>query len=111
MKMCLIPYLSLFEQLSFQERDISSLSLTSLPLKRGYFLGLLESLGGMEVFAQNGDIYCASASQMFKVPVEKNGQNSHLRQKGKISELALGYNGSVGALKAMGSFRFGFVRG
>lgn len=57
----------------------------------------------MEVFANNGDIYCASASQMFKVPVEKHGRNAHLRQKGKIAELALGYGGSVGALKAMGA--------
>lgn len=56
-----------------------------------------------EVFRTGGDIYCASASQMFKVPVEKHGQNSHLRQKGKIAELALGYGGSVGALKAMGA--------
>ena len=54
------------------------------------------------VFAKGGDIYCASASQMFKVPVEKHGINGHLRQKGKIAELALGYGGSVGALKAMG---------
>ncbi len=51
------------------------------------------------VFAKGGDIYCASASQMFKVPVEKHGINGHLRQKGKIAELALGYGGSVGALK------------
>ena len=63
----------------------------------------------MEVFAQNGDIYCASASQMFKVPVEKNGRNSHLRQKGKIAELALGYGGSVGALKAMGALDSGMT--
>lgn len=61
----------------------------------------------MEVFAGNGDIYCASASQMFKVPVEKHGQNAHLRQKGKIAELALGYGGSVGALKAMGALDMG----
>jgi len=61
----------------------------------------------MEIFAQDGDIYCASASQMFKVPVEKHGQNAHLRPKGKISELALGYNGSVGALKAMGALEMG----
>lgn len=60
-----------------------------------------------EVFAQGGDIYCASASQMFKVPVEKHGINGHLRQKGKISELALGYGGSVGALKAMGALDMG----
>ena len=51
--------------------------------------------------------YCASASQMFHVPVEKHGQNAHLRQKGKIAELALGYGGSVGALKAMGALNYG----
>ena len=56
-----------------------------------------------DVFTKGGDIYCASASQMFKVPVEKHGVNKHLRQKGKISELALGFGGSVGALKAMGA--------
>ena len=61
----------------------------------------------MEVFAGGGDIYCASASQMFKVPVVKNGENGHLRQKGKIAELALGYGGSVGALKAMGALEMG----
>lgn len=61
----------------------------------------------MEVFNGGGDIYCASASQMFKVPVEKNGINGHLRQKGKIAELALGYGGSVGALKAMGALDTG----
>lgn len=60
-----------------------------------------------DVFAGGGDIYCASASQMFHVPVEKNGVNDHLRQKGKIAELALGYGGSVGALKAMGALRMG----
>ena len=57
----------------------------------------------LEVFKNGGDIYCASASQMFGVPVEKHGINGHLRQKGKIAELALGYGGSVGALKAMGA--------
>jgi DNA polymerase len=56
-----------------------------------------------KVFESGGDIYCASASQMFRVPVEKHGVNGHLRQKGKIVELALGYGGSVGALKAMGA--------
>jgi DNA polymerase len=61
------------------------------------------------VFAQGGDIYCASASQMFKVPVEKHGVNGHLRQKGKIAELALGYGGSVGALKAMGALEMGLA--
>ena len=60
-----------------------------------------------EVFASGGDIYCASASQMFHVPVEKHGVNGHLRQKGKIAELALGYGGSVGALKAMGALNYG----
>lgn len=57
----------------------------------------------LKVFEEGGDIYCASASQMFKVPVEKHGQNSHLRQKGKIAELALGYGGGVNALKAFGA--------
>jgi DNA polymerase len=60
-----------------------------------------------EVFASGSDIYCASASQMFRVPVEKHGVNAHLRQKGKIAELALGYGGSVGALKAMGALEMG----
>lgn len=61
----------------------------------------------LDVFENGGDIYCASASQMFGVPVEKHGQNAHLRQKGKIAELALGYGGSVGALKAMGALEMG----
>lgn len=60
-----------------------------------------------DVFKNNGDIYCASASAMFGVPVEKHGENGHLRQKGKIAELALGYGGSVGALKAMGALDMG----
>lgn len=60
-----------------------------------------------DVFARGGDIYCASASQMFGVPVEKHGVNGHLRQKGKIAELALGYGGSVGALKSMGAIEMG----
>ncbi len=60
-----------------------------------------------EVFAKGGDIYCASASQMFHMPVEKHGVNGHLRQKGKIAELALGYGGSVGALKSMGALEMG----
>ena len=60
-----------------------------------------------EVFAKGGDIYCASASQMFHVPVEKHGVNGHLRQKGKIAELALGFGGAVGALKAMGALIYG----
>ena len=63
----------------------------------------------MKVFESGGDIYCASASQMFGVPVEKHGVNGHLRQKGKISELALGYGGSVGALKAMGALDMGLT--
>lgn len=62
-----------------------------------------------KVFEEGGDIYCASASQMFKVPVEKHGVNSHLRQKGKIAELALGYGGSVGALKSMGALDMGLA--
>ena len=61
----------------------------------------------LKVFAENGDIYCASASAMFHVPVEKHGRNAHLRQKGKIAELALGYGGSVGALKSMGALEMG----
>ena len=60
-----------------------------------------------KVFAEGKDIYCASASQMFGVPVEKHGLNSHLRQKGKIAELALGYGGSVGALISMGALDMG----
>lgn len=62
-----------------------------------------------EVFAEGKDIYCASASQMFGVPVEKHGVNSHLRQKGKIAELALGYGGSVGALISMGALDMGLT--
>lgn len=62
-----------------------------------------------KVFANNGDIYCASASAMFHVPVEKHGVNSHLRQKGKIAELALGYGGSVGALTNMGALNMGLT--
>lgn len=62
-----------------------------------------------DVFARNGDIYCASASSMFGVPVEKHGVNGHLRQKGKVAELALGYGGSVGALKAMGALDMGLT--
>lgn len=63
-----------------------------------------------KVFAEGGDIYCASASQMFKVPVVKHGINGHLRQKGKIAELALGYGGSVGALTAMGALEMGLKK-
>lgn len=61
----------------------------------------------LDLFAQGGDIYCQSASQMFGVPVVKHGVNGHLRQKGKIAELACGYGGSVGALKAMGALEMG----
>ena len=61
----------------------------------------------VDVFKAGKDIYCESASQMFGVPVVKNGINGHLRQKGKIAELALGYGGSVGALKAMGALDMG----
>lgn len=63
----------------------------------------------LKVFEEGGDIYCASASQMFHVPVEKHGINGHLRQKGKIAELALGYGGSVGALKSMGALEMGLA--
>jgi DNA polymerase len=62
-----------------------------------------------DVFAQGGDIYCSSASQMFKVPVEKHGINGHLRQKGKVAELACGYGGGVGALKAFGADKMGLT--
>ena len=63
----------------------------------------------MKVFEEGKDIYCSSASQMFGVPVEKHGINGHLRQKGKIAELALGYGGSVGALKSMGALEMGLT--
>ena len=63
----------------------------------------------LKAFEGGGDIYCASASQMFHVPVEKHGINGHLRQKGKIAELALGYGGSVGALKSMGALEMGLA--
>lgn len=63
----------------------------------------------LDTFEQGGDIYCASASKMFHVPVEKHGQNAHLRQKGKIAELALGYGGSVGALTSMGALDMGLA--
>ena len=63
----------------------------------------------LKVFEGGGDIYCASASQMFHVPVEKHGVNGHLRQKGKIAELALGYGGSVGALISMGALEMGLA--
>lgn len=61
----------------------------------------------LDTFAEGGDIYCASASKMFGVPVVKNGVNGHLRQKGKIAELALGYGGAVGALTSMGALDMG----
>ena len=63
----------------------------------------------MKLFAEGGDIYCQSASEMFGVPVVKHGVNGELRQKGKISELACGYGGSVGALKAMGALEMGLT--
>lgn len=63
----------------------------------------------IKTFAEGKDIYCASASQMFHVPVEKHGVNGHLRQKGKIAELALGYGGGVGALTAMGALDMGLT--
>ena len=63
----------------------------------------------MDVFAEGGDIYCSSASQMFKVPVEKHGVNGHLRQKGKVAELACGYGGGVAALKAFGADKMGLT--
>lgn len=63
----------------------------------------------MDVFASGGDIYCSSASQMFKVPVVKHGINGHLRQKGKIAELACGYGGGVGALKNFGADKMGLT--
>ena len=62
-----------------------------------------------EVFASGGDIYCSSASQMFKVPVEKHGVNGHLRQKGKVAELACGYGGGVNALVAFGADKMGLT--
>ena len=72
---------------------------------------VLSHLAGEEwrtgVFREGRDIYCESASRMFGCVVEKHGQNSHLRQRGKIAELALGYGGSVGALKAMGATDMG----
>ena len=61
----------------------------------------------LQTFKDGKDIYCASASQMFHVPVEKHGVNSHLRQKGKIAELALGYGGGAGALRQMGALEMG----
>jgi DNA polymerase len=63
----------------------------------------------MDVFAEGGDIYCSSASQMFKVPVVKHGVNGHLRQKGKVAELACGYGGGVSALKAFGADKMGLT--
>lgn len=63
----------------------------------------------LKVFEDGDDIYCISASQMFYVPVEKHDVNGHLRQKGKITELTLGYDGSVGALKSMGALDMGLA--
>lgn len=63
----------------------------------------------LDVFRSGGDIYCATASQMFGVPVEKHGQNAELRQKGKVAVLALGYGGGVSALEAMGGKRLGLT--
>ena len=63
----------------------------------------------LDIFRQGGDIYCATASQMFGVPVEKHGRNAELRQKGKIAALALGYGGAVAALEAMGGARLGLT--
>ena len=63
----------------------------------------------LDVFRNGGDIYCATASQMFGVPVEKHGVNSHLRQKGKISVLALGYGGGINALEQMGGSKLGLT--
>lgn len=63
----------------------------------------------LDVFRKGGDIYCATASQMFGVPVEKHGANAELRQKGKIAVLALGYGGGVAALEAMGGSRMGLT--
>lgn len=63
----------------------------------------------LRVFREGGDIYCASASQMFHVPVEKHGVNGHLRQKGKVAELALGYGGGTSALKAFGADKMGMT--
>lgn len=68
---------------------------------------LADEIWRLNVFAEGGDIYCASASQMFKVPVVKHGVNGHLRQKGKIAELALGYGGGVSALTSMGALEMG----
>ena len=70
---------------------------------------LAEEKWRLDTFKSGKDIYCASASQMFRVPVEKHGVNGHLRQKGKIAELALGYGGSVCALKAMGALEMGLT--
>ena len=80
---------------------------TSAPSRRASSPGLRANSGGSRCSRKARDIYCASASQMFHVPVEKHGMNGHLRQKGKIAELALGYGGGVGALKAMGALEMG----
>ena len=75
----------------------------------GWGVGPAGARGRQTVVEGGGDIYCASASQMFHVPVEKHGVNGHLRQKGKIAELALGYGGSVGALISMGALEMGLA--
>ena len=64
----------------------------------------------LTAFENGEDLYCATASAMFGMPVEKHGANSELRQKGKIAVLACGYNGSVGALKAMGALNMGLSK-
>jgi len=61
----------------------------------------------LEAFRAGKDIYCATASQMFGVPVEKHGENAHLRQRGKVAVLALGYGGGESALTAMGALKMG----
>ena len=63
----------------------------------------------IQTFKDGKDIYCESASRMFGVPVEKHGVNRHLRQRGKVAELALGYGGSIGALRAMGALEMGLT--
>lgn len=89
------------EEYKFIVSDFSAIEVRVLSFLAG-------EIWRMEVFETSGDIHCASASQMFYVPVEKHGQNAHLRQKGKI--LALGYGGSVGALKAVGALEMGLQK-
>lgn len=102
---------------------LSQLIRTAIVAKEGYMLCVADFsaiearviawLSGetwrQKVFAEGGDIYCASASSMFGVPVVKHGVNGHLRQKGKVAELALGYQGGVNALKAMGALDMGLT--